>query len=328
MPSYYQFSDNSFRTKGFPWVQDYADADQHMQTCSACGANQTCVKGDITVELDVYRGTKWPDALGGAHLLLTLSARVLDAWDIDRLTPLAIGGRVHFTGELPPPLEDVSPPDYYWVDGSRMVGAELDLAASGFVITSHCAACGGYDEDVSATYKLHNLGRAPWTFVDNAFTHIDLFTTSFSPRLFFCSLNVLEFARRHRFTNFRFTPIEAGAASWSRGVDYLGRKWPVHHPLRPSEGKTLQEWLSDLSVPKKQYNARVAILDLREEAASAMPELIRLAQSGADGAIRGEATILIAGLRKYGVDVGPAGNAIADQHDENFLKTLGRPMGE
>jgi hypothetical protein len=280
----------------------------------------------VTVELDVYRGTKWPDALGGADLLLTLSARVVEAWDKDGLTPLAIGGRVHITGELPTSLEDVSPPDYYWIDGSRMIAAELDLAASGIVVESHCSACGRYEQDVSATYKRHELGSAPWIFVDNAVKHTDLFTTSFSPLLFFCSSNVLEFARRHRFTNFRFTPVEAGAASWSRGVDYLGKKWPVHHPLRPSEGKTLQEWLSDLAVPKKQYKARVAILDLREDAASAVPELVRLAQSSTDRSIRGEATILIAGLRKYGVDVGPAGNEIADQFDIDFAKTLGRPM--
>jgi hypothetical protein len=326
MNALYSVSDSSDLTRGFPWVQEIIRGQRILAACPACGRGRFAFDGDLKVHLDVYRGTKWPDALGGAHLLLTLSARVLEAWDNDGLTPMAVGGRVRFTGELPPPLEDVSPPDYYWIDGSRMVGAELDLAASGFVITSHCATCGRYEQDVSATYKGHHLDRSPWTFVDNTFNNTDLFTTSFSPLRFFCSSKVLEFARRHRFTNFRFTPIEAGAASWSRGIDYLGKNWPVLHPLRPSEGKTLQEWLSDLSVPKKQYKARVAILDLGQEAASAVPELIRLAQSSADTSIRSEATILISGLRKYGVDIGPVGNKIADRHDEHFKQTLGRPM--
>jgi hypothetical protein len=76
----------------------------------------------------------------------------------------------------------------------------------------------------------------------------------------FCSERVLVLAREHRWTNFRFQPIDVirrHAIGWE-GVDYLGPSWPPArwYPDPPSSGKTLDGW-----VQLTQLDGQQAILE-------------------------------------------------------------------
>lgn len=321
--SFYTVRHNSFDMRGYPWIERFVDGIQeNPQICPECGSGYPPeITGDVQATLDPKTGSKWPDVLGcGArHSLFIVSKRVLDDWKADNVGDMPVGGEVTFASPLPKRLREVEPPAYFWLDHAKMVGARLDEEASGFVRTKPCSTCGRSSWDVKATYERQH--SQPWGYVLLDWNGANLFTTS-STGYYFCTGTVMEYARKHRHTNFRFIPVEAGGASWSKGIDYLGKKWPVYHPLRKSEGKTLDQWVEELRGPER-WEARCAILDLGKEAAPAVPQLIDMLDE--EYAIQREAKILLSALRKLGIEVGPRGGAAADQHEEEFRQSLGRP---
>jgi hypothetical protein len=296
-----------------------------LPSCPECGvAPSQIFTGDLEVTLEKRKGSKWPDALGcGAASLFIVSARVLEAWRDDAVGAFPIGGGISFTGALPKRLRDGRPPEYFWLDGQKMLGAKMDFDAAGFVDVRFCFACGNRIDDISATHEKQRSGLWPYAFVPDTWNGADLFTTDLSPAAFFCTNAVMECARRHRHTNFRFIPVEAGSATWSRGIDYLGKQWPPRHPLRPSEGKTVEQWVEQLREPSKRHEARVALLDLGKNAAPAVPTLTRLLHDN-DEELRREAALLFSVLARVGVPLGTEGKAAARHYEEWFQKTLGR----
>jgi hypothetical protein len=99
-----------------------------------------------------------------------------------------------------------------------MNGAALDYERSGFVGVRRCA-CGKVLYDVARTYDRQQGGQAPYAFVEGSWHGADMFTTDFSPNLFFCTEKVLQCATAHRLTNFRFVPAERGFYV-GRGLKY------------------------------------------------------------------------------------------------------------
>jgi hypothetical protein len=95
----------------------------------------------------------------------------------------------------------------------------------------------------------------------------------------YCSLAVLELAHRHRWTNFRFWPIDTlmrhvRAMDWWLGVDYVTSEWPPTqwYPSAPSSGRTMLEWFEYIqSSHALSSKARYALLDFGDEA---IPQLI------------------------------------------------------
>jgi hypothetical protein len=327
MTAFFTISDNSLDSRGFPWIDRIVGGvvQCNAPLCGECGLSPSrIITGDLEVILEQNDACRWPDALGcGAASLFVVSDRALEAWRDDGVGELPVGGRISFRAPIPTRLQNVKPPAYFWVDGDKIMGAKMDFDASGFVGVLFCRACGNRIIDVSATYDSQHSGVRPYVFLPNTWTGANLFTTDLSSAKFFCTQTVMECARQHQHTNFRFIPVVSGVGSWSKGIDYLGKPWPPHHPLRPSEGKSLDQWLDQLRVPSERYEARIALLDLGLEAVPAIPALTRLLHDNDEG-VRREAALLFSALQKLGVPLGSEGEAAARQHDEWFQKTLGR----
>lgn len=324
MTEFFAIGHNSFNTRGFAWIDRIVAGCKQLRDCTECEAGRFQIPGDIQVTLEANKGRQWPDVLGcGAHPLFIVSEQVIKAWQAEDIVNASVGGQVILIPPFPKRLEETAPPTYYWLDGEAMLGAQMDFDASGFVKTHVCSTCKRHVYDVNATYDLQSTNRYPYAFIKDSWNGTNLFTSDLSPAVFFCTTPVIECARKHRHTNFRFTPTETGRASWSKGVDYLGKPWPVKHPLRPSEGKTLDQWVNQLRIPTERYEARIALLDLGKNASDAIPTLTSMLDDE-DVALSREAALLLSALGKLGVPLGQKEEAAARKHEEQYQRTLSR----
>lgn len=307
------------------WIDHILSGQTLDAACSECGARRSRLTADLEVSVECGWGPRWPDVVGcgAAPELLIVTGRVLEAWRDDHIGVFPVH-KVNVAPPIPGPLDPAVQPDYFWIDGEQIQGALLDFGGSGYVVARHCSTCGRRIDNITETHKRHSAGHFPYAFVTGSRNGANLFTTDLSRGAFFCTDAVVECARKHRHTNFRFIPVEAGGATWSKGIDYLGKQWPVHHPLRQSEGKTLDEWLEQLQDREQRYEARCALLDLGKEAASAVPVLVQMFH-GHDAALRREAAILLNAFGKLGIPIGPEGEAAAAADEERMRMSLGRP---
>jgi hypothetical protein len=223
MTRLYSVSDNSFHSNDFPWAwRIQSGIDFSLPPCPECDGPQTRLQGDMEMLLERKKGSNWPDIMGcGAYPLLIVSEQVLNVWLNDGVGQFPIGGRVSFLPPIPRKLEPTKAPAYFWLDGKQMLGAKLDFDASGFVGVQFCSRCGRRWDDVKATYDRQHSQPWSYVFVEGAWTGSNLFTTDLSPTAFFCTERVVECARKHQLTNFRFVPVEDGDAAGSPGVNYI-----------------------------------------------------------------------------------------------------------
>lgn len=220
-PQFFSVEDNSFDTSGAPWIQSILRGLVRGAQCPRCGKHTRANVGELDVVLLDERGECWPDVIGcGGEPLLIVSARVLQDWKDDGVGEFPYSA-IHILDPLPERLAGTEPPEYFWIDGRKLIGAKLDFQASGFVGVQFCSACGNRHEDVSATYDRQHSAQWSYTFLEGTWTGEHLFTTDLSPYAFFCTDAVVECARRHRHTNFRFIPVEEGDNPKSRGLRYL-----------------------------------------------------------------------------------------------------------
>ncbi|AQT68261.1 hypothetical protein STSP2_01417 [Anaerohalosphaera lusitana] len=222
MKNFYSISHNSFDTRGFPWGEEVL-TEIPKRECLRCGGIRFTLEADIDLLLERCKGSKWPDVLGLGMSYFTVSGRVLEDWKREGIGEFPVH-RVRIAKPYPKKLEDTAPPNYHWIDGRKMVGAKLDYEASGFVNHKFCDTCGRLLYDDSGTYKKRFQEYCPYVFVPGSWEGADLFTTDYSHLAFFCTEKVLDCARKHQHTNFRFTPIEEGIATNSKGVQYMKRK--------------------------------------------------------------------------------------------------------
>ena len=219
---------NSFNTRGFPWIDRIVKGlEYHDESCSECGGGPVSkVVGDIHAKLDPNKGQKWPDVLGcGASSVLIVSERVLNDWKTDGIGDVPVGGRVVVVSPLPKRLQGVQPPCYVWLDPAKMIDARLDEEASGFVGVLCCSICGRRTWDIAATYERQHSPQ--WGgYVLRDWYGANLFTAA-SYGFHFCTEKVIECAKRHRHTNFRFVPVEDGIAAGSSGLKYLLPNPPI-----------------------------------------------------------------------------------------------------
>ena len=222
--SFLSVSHNSFNTKGFPWAERVATGLTSGPACDACGVKQLVAAGDIDVTLEPRKGSAWPDVLGcGAYPFFIVSARVIEAWEEDRIGPYP-HHRINVLPPFPEQLRARSSPEYFWLDGAGMRGALLDFVASGFVGVRFCPQCGNRTEDIGATYERRRSKDWPYEFIPDTWTGAKLFTTDLSPTKFFCTDDVLQSAARHGLTNFRFLRAEEGQAPSREGIKYLPKR--------------------------------------------------------------------------------------------------------
>ena len=211
---------NSFSVRGTPWAQKVVQGLTTGPACEVCGVESYRADGPISVLLEPGKGVEWPDVLGcGAYPFFIVSARVLEIWQDE-----GVGSFPHHRVDILPPFPGkiaTPPPEYCWIDGSKMRGAAIDFDASGFVGVRFCPGCGNRTDDVGATYDRRRSGTWPFQIVAGSWNGAKLFTTDLSPTKFFCTQDVLHSAARHRLTNFRFLRAEDGDDAASKGIAYL-----------------------------------------------------------------------------------------------------------
>ena len=220
MPSFFSISDNTLSTRGYPWIGSIVEGRTPLSFCIACRAPQNHANGKIKVLFERRKGTKWADALGGEYFIV--SQRVIDCWEIEGIGVLPIQP-VEIAEPYPKKLEGTEPPKYFWIDGRKLNGALVDFQASGYVNFGFCSECGRRIENISETFKRQYATGAKFSYVfqENTWNGLNLFTTNISYRKFFCTEKIVECARKYRLTNFRFIPIEEGAAFASKGLKYM-----------------------------------------------------------------------------------------------------------
>lgn len=225
MNSFFNVSDDSFGMHSFPWGQRILKGLELVKVCYACADGGRRIErphGEVELLLQKDKGTRWPDVLGcGAWPLFVVSRRILLDWNSAGIRDV-VAYPVRLATPLPRKLQTIPPPDYFWLDGEQMLGARLDLEASGFVGVSVCEKCGTQLYDIKATYQRQHGATFPMEFIKSSWSGADVFTTNLSPGVFFCTERVFECAKNNRHTNFRFVP-SAVAASPSAGIKYLSR---------------------------------------------------------------------------------------------------------
>jgi hypothetical protein len=213
MVKFYSCCDNSFDTRGFPWAQEILRGVVRGEPCPECKSGTGVPFGEVEVLLRRDKGSRWPDVLGcGSWPLFILSGRVLRDWESAGIRDLP-ASPVRIAEPRPKGLRTVPPPDYFWLDGERMSGAELDFEASGFVGVYFCPHCGTRLDDIRATHRRRRSGIWPMAFVRGTWNGSHVLTTNLSPAYFFCTDLILELARKNRHTNFCFVPAEVAASS-------------------------------------------------------------------------------------------------------------------
>jgi len=151
-------------------------------------------------------GDFWPDHIGGGFTMpgFYVSERVKKSLDkegvkYDKAFPASV-----WMHELPPALKNVPPPKYYWL--YPLTGVEIDLTASGFVNIRRSPTTGLLYGDLPD--RLDPCSLKEVAFVDGSWTGADLFVSSRSPSRIFCTRRIIDLASKHRWTNFKFVPIE------------------------------------------------------------------------------------------------------------------------
>jgi hypothetical protein len=178
--------------------------------CKNCGHVEHYPSGAFDVNLE--GGSEYPDALGcGAYPFLIISERVVDDWNqagIDNyLTyPVRISSidSADITNKLPP---------NYW--RIEMNGTcSIDLLSSGLVNADYCAICGNLRTGESQI--------TGFIMEADSWDGSDLFRDKNQfPRINFCTMRILELAKKKTHSNFRFEPMQGPFGIDGKGITYL-----------------------------------------------------------------------------------------------------------
>lgn len=211
---FYVFSDNSFSTRGFTWAMSIRPrSEMYHRVCPKYGVVESYPSGalDIVVE----SGSKYPDILGcGAYPFLIVADRVVKAWHEAGVESFHVYP-VSIAEVKCRKLRDIEPPAYYRVEIDGR--CQIDLAASGLEIVRLAPEC-------------HYLWTRPsmasgFRMVPGSWDGSPLFRDPvLYPRVTFCTQLILALAGQHRFTNFRFEPMEGPFDPSSKGIDYLKKR--------------------------------------------------------------------------------------------------------
>jgi hypothetical protein len=283
---FFQFRDNSYRTRGFPWAQrvNTLAAKRVCSACLVCGRTYVAhLEGEVFASLE--KGTKWPDVMGvgdvGPRLLL--SERVIDTFGHEGVT----GCRPHpvaIAESKSKKLDLNEAPCYFYIE---VIGhVDIDPEASRDRV-SRCPDCFAALDRTSCQVR-------QFVPIEETWDGSDILQMRNCPcGIMLCTERVLLLARKHRWTNFRFEcmdVIRRHAAKW-RGIDYLGRKWPPQwYPDPPSKGRALEEWLELFRERDDQWSGvHEALLDFGE---AAVPPLVHLVYEGTETQRRSAALVL------------------------------------
>lgn len=211
MTQFYSICNNTAYQRGMPEIQDIVAGIDDHGACPACGSGRRKPVGDLRVRLGRTRARRWPDLLAcGDYPCFVASDRFLAAMRESGIN-VTLGGRVDFVEPNKSGLSFDDAPQYYWVDGERCRAAKMDFEASGYVDVRFCPECGVRSNDISRTYDRRHAEPPPGeVFAYDEASGLDLFTTDLAPTVFFCTDRVFECAKKHRFINIAFYPVEKG----------------------------------------------------------------------------------------------------------------------
>jgi len=211
--SFYTLSDNSSYMRDFTWATTiYSRSEMIERVCPECGAVENYPSGafDVVVE----GGSKYPDVLGcGAYPFLIVTEAVVTAWQKEGISCFHTYS-VGIAEVKSRRLRGVSPPRYLRVEIDGR--CKIDLIASGVDVVRICSKCHRVMERPKYPFQHgYRMEVGSW---DGCALFRD---PVFYPRVNFCTEAILELARRYRFTNFRFEPMEKPPDPSSKGIDYL-----------------------------------------------------------------------------------------------------------
>jgi hypothetical protein len=165
----------------------------------------------IRLDPDPLKGTFWPDAIGcgSGFMGLYVSTGVKRVLDEERIR---YGRGFPAQVQTPYPKKLLSQaPTYHYLTGEA--GAKLNFEACGFGIRSICSMCGF----VSTTADSE---PSKFEFIEDTWNGSDLFFTDYSHAIMFCTKRILELARKHKWTNFRFVPLADAFDFGHKGIAY------------------------------------------------------------------------------------------------------------
>ena len=206
-----------FLGRSFLWA-GYFEVEQISKVCPQCGVMRLNLG---TGEAHITEGRKWVDCFGQGSL--SYPSRLYNRRVIDTL---------HAAGDHSAVAHDVSievrssslhfspKPKIVWVQTAHGLG--LDQAASGS--TYNPIACNVCErrEIVPGFMPLRNPVFIP---LGESWTGADLFHGHFRSELF-CSLRFVEMARKERWTNLLFTPIDVPFDPQHERINPLAKEWP------------------------------------------------------------------------------------------------------
>ncbi len=220
----------------------------------------------------VDEGTYWPDVLGAASSPIhAVSARVVRALEDEAASGFEVCP-MHLAEVRGRRLAHLPEPEYFYLNVTGAV--DIDLAAGGIGDVPACPECFQQIPEGHKPAHRHVPIAGTW---DGA----DFVRTRNLPNLLtFCTRRIVELARRDRWSNLRIDPMDIGSHNYGlwAGVPFLAERWPPAswYPPRPSEGRTLEEWLGQLTADefRLRRDAKVALVDLGREAIPALAALL------------------------------------------------------
>jgi len=273
---FFTLSDNSDYTRGFAWSCEVLEPKKFLYSeiadeCPVCKGYYgelltNYYDREIVVRMAKTKATKWADIIPcSAEPFIVVSQRVLEAWEAE-----GIGTFPCFPVRVVPPFPKTlatEPPMYYRLDYKKMVGAEMDCEASGYVNARTCKCCGRFRYDLVETGFLQHGKIVPKVLKPATWNGTHLFYLVQKVLFTFCTDKVVDCAHQYKLTNFHFTPIEiAGNSAGFRGVDYSKKNW---RQKLPEQIRAYEEYLRSLPPLPPDHVERVT--------AEAAAELARLA---------------------------------------------------
>lgn len=192
---------------------------EHREECATCTECQRTVltktpKGNATASF-ADKGRNWYDIMHTENMLPIFSERVVDSLKSFGATgvdffPIEIS---HIESRA---LKKKPLPELYWA--SIKGGIEIDEVYLGEQ-PERCGMCGSFK----------GIFR-PQRFVPKYAHEADvdfLRIKNINTRYLICSHRVLELARKYKWSNFLFQPLDAGLTQRPKHfIDYLGKQWP------------------------------------------------------------------------------------------------------
>jgi|GEM_PF-6407151 len=285
IPEHFQVDASDMRP--FTMIAQYPEK---VIECPVCKYDRTFLgSGEVTCIID--SGTSWWDFIFSSSMNFLVSEKVVDGLDsinATGFTPIP----VRITAVCSKKLRVLPEPNLFFLDvHGRM---EVDMQTHDRLWAERCSHCrrlllGNFSGELVRYVPRPET----WDGSDLFVTISDMIRGSRH-----CTRRILELARRERWTNCRFNPMDVHrdhSTRWN-GIDYLGKQWPPEqwYPDSPSAGKTMEEWLVQMADPDREA-ARTARIALRDIGAATIPPLTEMLSHPSE-ILRADAARLLANI--------------------------------